>query len=200
MIEQLKLLLFTGFLLAAMTGCVSTSAPQQPLQNQVEIAPGTRVTLPEPAELGETLTASQLISAQWQDQTNQLPVQLEVSPDKVVLAGFSSWGSRILSLSYQNKAIETQVLPGLGETLPKPEQVLFNLMLTLWPAESWEQPLMASGWQLKETSQYRQLIDDKGNIVIEIHYNAMPHLDGEILFTNKKLGYVISIKTLNYSR
>ena len=86
--------------------------------------------MPLPAELEYSFTASQLISATWQDDTQQLPVQVEVTPDKVVLAGFSSWGTRILSLQYQNQAIETQVLSGLGATLPQPEQVLFNLMLT----------------------------------------------------------------------
>ncbi|WP_299019756.1 DUF3261 domain-containing protein [uncultured Photobacterium sp.] len=200
MSRQWKPWLLAGILLAVLTGCANQSSTSPVMQNQVEIRPGMQVTLPEPEQLGNTLIASQLITAQWQDQTNQLPVQLEVSRDKIVLAGFSSWGARILSLTYQEKVIETQVLPGLGETLPKPEQVLFNLMLTLWPAESWQQSLQAVGWRLKDSPELRQLIDDKGDVVIEIHYNSVPHLDGDILFKDKKLGYLISIRTLNYSR
>lgn len=94
---------------------------QQPTGASVTIDQDTELALPLPADLGYSLTASQLISATWQDDTQQLPVQVEVTPEKVVLAGFSSWGTRILSLQYQNQAIETQVLSGLGATLPQPE-------------------------------------------------------------------------------
>ncbi|MFA0519778.1 DUF3261 domain-containing protein, partial [Vibrio sp. 10N.222.55.E8] len=76
-----------------------------------------------PDQLGYSLIASQLISATWQNDTQQLPVQVEITEGKVVLAGFSSWGTRILSLQYQNQQIDTQILSGLGAALPQPEQV-----------------------------------------------------------------------------
>ena len=101
---------------------------QQPTGASVSLDNDTELALPLPSELGYSFTASQLINATWKNETQQLPVQVEVTPDKVVLAGFSSWGTRILSLQYQNQVIDTQVLSGLGATLPQPEQVLFNLM------------------------------------------------------------------------
>ncbi|MGF1759088.1 DUF3261 domain-containing protein [Photobacterium sagamiensis] len=184
-----------GVLLTVVSGCASKPEPQA---NQVNIAPDTYVTLPAPAALGQTLAASQLITAQWAEQSHQLPVQLQVDQQKIALAGFSSWGSRILSLTYENQTIEASVLPGLGETLPQPEQVLFNLMLTLWPVDAWHSPLQSIGWQLIEMSQHRQLIDDKGNVVADVEYKATPHLAGDIVFTHYQLGYTITIKTLNY--
>jgi len=186
-----------GFLLTVINGCASKPEPQA---NQVNIAPDTYVTLPAPAALGQTLAASQLITAQWAEQSHQLPVQLQVDHQKIALAGFSSWGSRILSLTYEDQTIEASVLPGLGETLPQPEQVLFNLMLTLWPADAWHSPLQTIGWQLIEMSQHRQLIDDKGNVVADVEYKATPHLAGDIVFIHHQLGYTITIKTLNYSQ
>lgn len=184
------------FLMTVLSGCASKP---EPLANQVNIAPDTYVTLPAPAALGQTLTASQLITAQWAGQSHQLPVQLQVDHQKIALAGFSSWGSRILSLTYENQTIEASVLPGLGDTLPQPEQVLFNLMLTLWPADAWHNPLQTIGWQLIEISQHRQLIDDRGNVVADVDYKATPHLAGDIVFTHYPLGYTITIKTLHYS-
>lgn len=60
---------------------------QQPTGASVTIDQETELALPLPADLGYSLTASQLISATWQDDTQQLPVQVEVTPEKVVFSG-----------------------------------------------------------------------------------------------------------------
>lgn len=179
------------------SGCATVQAPQG---NQVKIAPNTVVTLPTPAQLGYSLTASQLITATWQQTSHQLPVQLQVTPQALALAGFSSWGSRILSLDYTHQHITTYVMSGLGSTLPEPKQVLFNMMLTLWPLEAWQQPLQQIGWQLKQTPFQRQLIDNNGAIVAKIDYQDLNRLTGTITFTHYQPDYTITIKTLHYQR
>ncbi|MEZ9004519.1 DUF3261 domain-containing protein [Vibrio splendidus] len=197
MIRTLKLTFVTlvGVMLSA---CSMVS--QQPTGASVSINNDTELALPLPAELGYSLTASQLISATWETDTQQLPVQVEVTADKVVLAGFSSWGTRILSLQYQNQVINTQVLSGLGATLPQPEQVLFNLMLTLWPTEAWTQPLQTIGWHLVDTDNTRTVFDDDQQAIIRIEYQARanePKLSGDIVFKHLIQGYTITIQTLN---
>ncbi|PTO74268.1 DUF3261 domain-containing protein [Vibrio splendidus] len=197
MIKTLKVTFATlaGILL---TACSMVS--QQPTGASVSINNDTELALPLPAELGYSLTASQLISATWETDTQQLPVQVEVTADKVVLAGFSSWGTRILSLQYQNQVIDTQVLSGLGATLPQPEQVLFNLMLTLWPAEAWTQPLQTIGWHLVDTNNTRTVFDDDQQAIIRIEYQAKanePKISGDIVFKHLIQGYTITIQTLN---
>ncbi|MFS1441481.1 MULTISPECIES: DUF3261 domain-containing protein [unclassified Vibrio] len=197
MIQTLKVTfaMLVGILMSA---CSMVS--QQPSGASVSIDQDTELALPLPAELGYSLTASQLIGATWENDTQQLPVQVEVTPGKVVLAGFSSWGTRILSLQYQNQAIETQVLSGLGATLPQPEQVLFNLMLTLWPAEAWAQPLQGIGWHLVDTDKTRTVFDDNQQAIIRIEYQAKvgePKTSGEIVFKHLIQGYNITIQTLN---
>lgn len=178
-------------------GCASKPIVQQ---NQVEIAPNTLVTLPTPAQLGYSLTASQLITATWNKQSHQLPVQLQVDPKRVALAGFSSWGTRILSLDYKDQKVETYVMPGLGATLPDPKQVLFNIMITLWPINAWKAPLEQVGWQLKQTHNHRQLIDSKGDIIADIDYKNSDPLKGDITFINHQQHYTIGIKTLQSSQ
>ncbi|MEZ8718265.1 DUF3261 domain-containing protein [Vibrio splendidus] len=197
MIRTLKVTFVTlvGVMLSA---CSMVS--QQPTGASVSINNDTELALPLPAELGYSLTASQLISATWETDTQQLPVQVEVTADKVVLAGFSSWGTRILSLQYQNQVIDTQVLSGLGATLPQPEQVLFNLMLTLWPTEAWTQPLQNISWHLVDTDNTRTVFDNDQQAIIRIEYQAKanePKLSGDIVFKHLIQGYTITIQTLN---
>lgn len=188
-------------LTTALIAC--SSAPKESAPT-VNLSPSVSVTLPQPSELGYSLTASQLISATWQaDRTSrseQLPVHLQVNQDKVVLAGFSSWGTRILSLEYQASSITTDVLAGLEGSLPKPEQVLFNLMITLWPSSAWEGPLNEVRWRVIDTENSRAVFDNHGQQVIDIRYSQSDKLAGDIEFHNLTSDYAITIKTLQYNQ
>ncbi|HAS8338094.1 TPA: DUF3261 domain-containing protein [Vibrio vulnificus] len=196
MIRQLLLCLLLAL---SITACSMQPRTQS---TQIEIADQTFVTLPQPSELGLDVTASQLITATWQTdtgtQTQQLPVQLQVDQNKLVLAGFSSWGTRLLSLTYQDNHIETQVLNGLENTLPQPEQVLFNLMITLWPEQAWEAPLNQVKWQLIDRDNQRTIIDNHGNTIIVIDYEQGRSFAGPIRFHSLLNDYKIEIQTLNY--
>lgn len=184
-----------------LTAC--SSVPQHTTPT-VLIAKQTQVNLPTPASLNYSLTASQLIEAQWrngeQTRSEQLPVQLQVSSDKLVLAGFSSWGTRILSLTYHNDAISTDVISGLGGVLPQPEQVLFNLMITLWPRSAWEGPLNKVRWKMIDHDNYRAIFDSKGEKVIDIQYSNTDRLTGEIIFHHLIDNYTVTINTLQFNK
>lgn len=183
-----------------LTACSSTPQSSTPT---VAIAKQTNVNLPTPASLGYSLTASQLVEAQWQNaeqtRNEQLPVQLQVTADKLVLAGFSSWGTRILSLTYQNDMISTDVMSGLGGVLPQPEQVLFNLMITLWPSSAWEAPLNKVRWQIIDEDNSRAIFDNHGDKIIDILYSNKDRLKGEITFHHLIDNYTVKIKTLQFT-
>ncbi len=185
-----------------LTAC---SLQPQTSSTQVEISPDVWVELPKPIELGQSITASQLISARWLDehgqmQAQQLPVQLQINNQHIVLAGFSSWGTRILSLDYNGENIETQVLSGLESTLPKPEQVLFNLMITLWPRNAWEAPLNKVRWAIVDEGNKRIVYNSNNQAVLEITYLGESPLEGDIQFLNIPLDYAITIKTLSHQQ
>ncbi|MFA0520149.1 DUF3261 domain-containing protein, partial [Vibrio sp. 10N.222.55.E8] len=83
---------------------------------------------------------------------------------------------------------------------PQPEQVLFNLMLTLWPAEAWAKPLQNIGWHLVDTQTTRTVFDDNQQAIIRIDYQATtgePKVSGDIIFKHLLQGYTITIQTLN---
>jgi len=167
---------------------------------QVELAPQQFVDLPQPKDLQQSVNVSQLITAQWGDSNKQkLLVQLQVDRQQVVLAGFSAWGVKLLSLSYfgseVGNKIETDVMAGLANTLPKPEQVLFYVMLSIWPESSWQAPLSSIGWKLQERDLQRLLIDENGEEVVIIDYQKKPYLDGKITFKHQRLNYTVIIKT-----
>lgn len=170
----------------------------QPVPNlvQVEVDKGVFVRLPQPIELGQELNVSQLLTAQWGENKEQkLLMQLQVDQKSVVLAGFSAFGARILSISYSGKEIKSSVLTGLGDKLPKPEQVLFNVMLSIWPVNAWSKPLGKIGWELAEQGLKRELMDQNGQIIAEINYQRQPYINGIIVFKHNVLDYSITIET-----
>lgn len=185
-----------ALLLSACSLVPNQSTPSVMLQQ------GTEVNLPAPSELGYQLTASQLITATWvtngKEKVEQLPVQFQVSNGDVTLAGFSSWGTRILSLHYDGKQISTEILAGLENTLPEPEQVLFNLMITLWPSSAWDTPLNTVKWRLVDDKYSRTVFNSDGEKIIDIHYENNDKLKGTISFRHLKHPFSISIQTLQY--
>ena len=167
---------------------------------QTEITTDQFVDLPLPSQLQQVINVSQLITAQWgEDNKQQLLMQLQVDEQQIVLAGFSAWGAPLLSLTYlsdeEGNKIETHVMNGLSDSLPKPEQVLFNLMLAIWPESAWRIPLDKIGWKLQEIGLQRLLVDESGNVVITIDYQNKPYLDGKITFKHQLLNYTIMIET-----
>ena len=186
-----------------------TACSLQPASNEVqpssealkvELTTGQFVDLPLPKQLQQNVNVSQLITAQWgEEKKQQLLVQLQVDEQRVVLAGFSAWGAKLLTLSYLNdetsNKIESSVMTGLSETLPKPEQVLFNVMLAIWPQAAWQPSLAKIGWELKEQGLQRLLVDEDGDVVISIDYQKKPYLDGKITFQHHRLNYRVIIET-----
>ncbi|KJY81963.1 lipoprotein [Vibrio galatheae] len=187
-----------SMVLSACTLAPHSSAPT------VSITQNQQLQLPSPDSLGYAVTASQLIEATWNQgdnhRTEQLPVQLQVSGNQLVLAGFSSWGTRVLSLNYQDDKVDTEVMNGLSGVLPAPEQVLFNLMITLWPDSAWEAPLNKVRWHMVDNANSRAIFDNNGNQVIDIQYSSSDRLAGEIVFHHLTDNYTIKIKTLQFNR
>lgn len=193
--------LATALLGLTLFGCATAPTSTTPT---VEITSQKQVHLPSPEMLGYSLNANQLIEATWhidgQSRSEQLPVQLQVSEEKLLLAGFSSWGTRILSLTYQDDQITSEVLPGLGGVLPAPEQVLFNLMITLWPVSAWEAPLNKVRWQVVDNYNSRAIFDNNGEKIIDIQYSNKDRLAGEIVFHHLIDNYTIKITTLQFNK
>ncbi|MDD9195693.1 DUF3261 domain-containing protein [Aliivibrio sp. S3MY1] len=190
---------FRVFILSfILMGCASKPIKQP---NQVEVAQGIFVTLPQPDEYGSDLSLSQLISVEFQGSKQQLPVQLQLTGNDLVLAGFASWGSRLLSLDYDGLTLDTYVMAGLTDTLPPPDQVLFNVMITLWPLQAWQSPLDSIDWTLTENGNHRVLRDDAGNLVLDATYDSISDkFSGDIILNSPNLGYVITIKTFSHSQ
>lgn len=175
-------------------GCATPPARPSTIALNAE----TSVRLPPPHALGYAFRADQRVTAEWDDETRQLPVRVEVSPERIVMAGFSPLGTRLMSLEYDGNALRTRRTQGLDDDAPPPGHVLFSMMISLWPLESWQEPLQAVGWALTEDSVGRRLTNDQGEAVVEVRYEATPPLEGDIIFIMHRPPYRLRIATLHH--
>ncbi|MCW1889973.1 DUF3261 domain-containing protein [Vibrio chagasii] len=112
---------------------------------------------------------------------------MKLHSDKVVLAGFSSWGYTHL-IAHQTKPLKhkyylASVLPYLSPNryycLPDAHQ---------WPAEAWAQPLRGIGWHLVDSADNSRTVffDDKKQAIIRIQITKsnriLPKRAGDIVF------------------
>lgn len=61
-----------------------------------------------------------------------------------------------------------------------------NMMLTLWPQSAWQPSLQAVGWQLVDRPHQRQLLDNHGQVIVDIHYAGASALAGGSEHANSK--------------
>ncbi len=167
---------------------------------KVKIAPDTSVSLPTPAQLGRTISAQQLITANWKGKTQSLSVHLKAFKDNVILIGLTTWGNRIFTLKYSKEDLKEESITAIDALLPDGEKVLLNMMLALWPEASWKAPLTRIGWNLVDSENNRVLFDNKGEIVIKITYSEPLELGRTprlITINHTRDKYQLVINTVN---
>ncbi|MEP9269077.1 DUF3261 domain-containing protein [Enterobacter asburiae] len=149
-----------------LAGC-SHSTDTKETRPQAWLQPGTKVTLPPPG-ISPAVSSQQLLTGNFNGQTQSLLVMLNADAHKVTLAGLSSVGIRLFLATYDETGIHTEqsiVVP----QLPPASQVLADVMLSHWPISAW-QPQLPKGWTLTDNGDRRELRNASGKLVTEIIY------------------------------
>lgn len=165
---------------------------------KVAISDKQNINLPYPASFGRDFAVNQLVIVQYNGaKAQQLPVYLELTDTNLVIAAFSSFGTRIMALDYNGESINTDIIQGLEAKLPAASQILLNLMLTLWPQDVWQQELRKIGWSMQTDGLERIIYNNKHQIEIKILYTDKNMFKGNIIFLHKRLNFKLVIKNLN---
>lgn len=165
---------------------------------QVNISDKQKINLPHPASFGRDFVVNQLVIVQYNGaKAQQLPVYLELTANNLVIAAFSSFGTRIMALEYNGETIKTDIIQGLENKLPAASQILLNLMLTLWPQDIWQQELSKIGWSMQTDGLERIIYNNKRQVEIRILYTNKNMFKGKITFLHQRLNFKLVIKNLN---
>lgn len=164
---------------ALMAGCATAPPPQARLG----------LKLP-PAALGTSISVQQHLKVERAGRTDDLDVALQVEPDAIDVVGLA-FGQRVLTMRYDGKELTSwrhMMLP----SQVRPEDVLEDMQLTLWPAESIATALPA-GWRIAEQGLTRTLYLENEPIM-RIVYSGTPRWSGTVVLENLRYRYKLTIE------
>ncbi|GBU13358.1 lipoprotein [Enterobacterales bacterium] len=160
---------------------------------QAWLQPGVQVNLPAPT-LETPVNQQQLLSATVNGKTQSLLVLLSADGQSLQLAGLSPLGIRLFKLVYDQQGIHTEQAI-ISDKLPPAAQVLSDIMLSYWPVNRW-QPLLPSGWTLKDEGMRRVLSDQNGRVVTNIDYLQRGSQRQPVSITQRAFHYQIAIQNV----
>lgn len=145
-----------------------------------------------PAALGTSVSLQQRLQVEREGRFDQLDAMLEIDDEHVGLVGLVL-GLRVLSFDYDGKTFTSWRHAFLPEQV-KAEDVLEDIQLTYWPAESIRAAL-PEGWTIEDQGKRRILsLDDKEVMVID--YSAQPRWAGKIILSNLRYQYRLTIQSV----
>ncbi len=183
---------FAILLVALLSACARNH--QDDPRPRAWLKPGVQVTLPDPG-MEKPFSQQQLLTATIKGKDHALLVLLNVDQQQLTLAGLSSLGIRLFSLVYDQTGVHVQQSIVVPE-IPPANQVLQDIMLSYWPISAW-QPLLPTGWTLTDEGDNRHLRDDKGEVIVEIHYQQLDGLRQPVLVQQNIFKYKIAIQHLD---
>jgi len=166
-------------IMVLMAGCATAPPPQARLG----------LKLP-PAALGESISVQQHLKVERAGRIDDLDVALQVEPDAIDVVGLA-FGQRVLTMRYDGKELTSwrhMMLPAQV----RPEDVLEDMQLTLWPAESIASAL-PSGWRIAEQGATRTLYLEN-EPVMTIVYSGAPRWSGTVVLENLRYHYKLTIQ------
>ncbi|WP_066458156.1 DUF3261 domain-containing protein [Castellaniella caeni] len=177
--------------LLVLSSCASVPDGARP---SAWLRPGVRVFLPQPG-LTPAVQAHQLLTSRYRGREHALTVVLDADARRLSLVGLSMVGIRLFTLQYDAHGLQARqhvAAPGL----PPAAQVLSDIMLSYWPVAAW-QAVLPTGWQLVDAGLQRRLLDERGEIVTRIDYDAAPGGRRPVQVQQRAFGYDIHIQNLD---
>ena len=163
---------------------------------RIEIADTVYLALPRTGELTESFDATQLLVADFGEESYSFQAQLEVRPGKITIAAVPMWGGTLFSATYDGIALRTQ---GMIDTRGIDVGFLLaDVLLTFWDPQWLSARLQGAVLEVANGNSSRTISRD-GEPVIEVSHETQDPWAGKTRFTHIERGYVLKIRTVEYT-
>ena len=181
-------------LVLMVASCATHSAG--PVADKVQVAPTLTLVMPRPVDLGRTFEVSQLVTAQYGDQTYVFEGHLSAKPDRFLMIGLDTTGRRALTITWTDSGISYEAAPWVPAKL-RPENILADMVLLYFPDAVIGKALAGSGGTVT-TSASQRVIEADGKEAITADYQPAVSGDpwsGHQHYRNLAWGYELDIQT-----
>lgn len=151
----------------------------------------------QPNSLGRSLSLSQLVTGEYDNQTYKMRYEVEITPKRLAIVGLSPLGLTLFSL-IQDRGQTTIKTFTNKRAVFDPRYTLFDLYLTHWPAEALQAALAPLRMRIDESSDgsIRRVRAASGDLIAEIVYPAKYAKKGEIVIQHFDIPYRLRIVPL----
>ncbi len=185
--------ILTVFLLTGtLAGCAVAS---QPGAASALIGPDLRFDIPSPRELGQSVDATQLVTAHFRGQTQVFEAHLSVSPERITFIGLDPLGRRALTVTAGEAGVTVDAAPWLPSGL-RAENILADVAIVYWPAEAVRRGLSRTTATLHADAHGRTITED-GREIVRVEYERRQESawTGAARYQNVAFGYELELQS-----
>jgi hypothetical protein len=159
------------------------------------IASGIKWQIAQPHTLQRNFAALQRWRGYFGQRTLELLMQLEIDQHRIAIVGMTPMGNRLFALIYQNGKLSYEPEAQFNSAL-RPEYLLADLQLCLWPTQVLQQHLSGSNMKLVESQPKMRDIQRHNQTIIRIQYTkTLPQVE-TITFQHLERAYRFELHTL----
>ncbi len=149
-----------------------------------------RVALP-PASVIPPQESRQVLNLSYGAINQSIDVLFRADGQRLLMAGSAPLGIKLFTARYDSSGIHTSMLVEF-KGLPRPEQVLLDVMLSLAPASAWS-TVLPPGYAVTDRGGDRIVTNSKGQAISIISYADVGGKRKPVRMVNKVFGYQINI-------
>ncbi len=147
--------------------------------------------LPGPEALVQPLTRTQMLEAQFGEQSGSLLALTQVQDEQLLLVVTTLMGQPLFTLAYDGKTARIVEKAAEAPRRLRADYVLRDLLWSQWPAATLQGALSKAGYRLQEADGLRQIFQGQTLLLsVRREPNAVLHV------SNPQAGYSMTITTL----
>jgi hypothetical protein len=160
------------------------------------IAPGHRIALPHPSELGRAVEARQLVTMTHGSNTVSFESHISVNASRLRMVCIDMLGRRAMTVEWDGQKMKADVADWVPSTI-RPGSMLADLMMIYWPEKPARAAVAAAGGFVRISGQKRVVrIDGEEILRSEVDWPAGAAWNGNVRFANLAWGYEASVQSV----
>ena len=132
--KQVNIVVFAVICLL-ISSCSSNYVSNQESSNRISLGQNESLSLPPPSSISKIANHSFLVTLTKQEKT--IPIQINTDQQTSYMLGFSSWGTRSLTLSYSNNKIFINDINALSNINTDYKKIFLALLMTQINDNEW---------------------------------------------------------------
>jgi hypothetical protein len=179
------------WILAALSAAIFVACATHPEKREIE-SPEYPPLLP-PSTLGGHHDTQQILRAAFGAHDLVLRCVVHASPEQVEVIGVTAVGQRAFSVLWDGHSWKLDAAPEVPAAM-RPEFLLSDLELALWPLSALQEAYRTTGWEVSEPGGGIRRLRHNGQLVAQVVYASSDPWTGRYSISNFRYGYALAIE------